>query len=71
MRLTLQATGGDDYELAFTLAPEEAAAATRDLARIGCGATRIGRVVDGGGVRLLDDTGGEIVLAQHGWEHFA
>jgi len=71
MRLALQATGGDDYELAFTLAPEHAAAVTRDLARIGCGATRIGRVVDGGGVRLLDDAGGEIVLAQQGWEHFA
>jgi thiamine-monophosphate kinase len=70
-RLALQATGGDDYELAFTLAAENAAAVARDLARLGCGATRIGRVVDGSGVRLLDDAGGEIVLAQHGWEHFA
>jgi thiamine-monophosphate kinase len=71
LRLALQSTGGDDYELAFTVAPEHAAAVTRDLARIGCGATRIGRVVDGSGVRLLDDAGSEIVLAQQGWEHFA
>ena len=71
LRLALQATGGDDYELAFTLAPEHAAAVANDLARIGCGATRIGRVVDGGGVRLLDDAGNEIALAQQGWEHFA
>jgi len=71
LRLALQATGGDDYELAFTLAPEHAGAVANDLARIGCGATRIGRVVDGGGVRLLDDAGNEIALAQQGWEHFA
>ena len=70
-RLALQATGGDDYELAFTLPPEQVAAVTRDLARLGCGATRIGRVVEGSGLRLLDDEGAEIVLPQRGWEHFA
>jgi thiamine-monophosphate kinase len=70
-RLALQAAGGDDYELAFTLAPSNEAATLRDLAKIGCGATRIGRVVEGAGVRLLDETGSEITLARHGWEHFA
>jgi thiamine-monophosphate kinase len=71
-RLSLQATGGDDYELAFTLAPKHEAMVLRDLAKAGCGATRIGRVVAGtGAVRLLDAQGGEMVLKRTGWEHFA
>lgn len=70
-RLALQAAGGDDYELAFTVAPERAANMQRDLARIGGGATRIGRVVVGERVRLLDTDGSELVLNRRGWEHFA
>jgi thiamine-monophosphate kinase len=69
-RLALQATGGDDYELAFTLAPALEAPTLRDLAKAGCGATRIGRVVEGAGVRLLDESAAEIALACAGWEHF-
>ena len=70
-RLVLQATGGDDYELAFTLPQANEAATLRDLAKTGCGATRIGRVVEGAGVRLLDEARNEIALPQRGWEHFA
>ena len=70
-RIALQATGGDDYELAFCVAPERANDMQRDLARIGCGATRIGRVVEGSGVRLLDGNGHDIALPRTGWEHFA
>lgn len=70
-RLVLQATGGDDYELAFTAAASDEAALLRDLARVGCGATRIGRVVAGQGVRLLDAAKTEIPLSRHGWEHFS
>jgi thiamine-monophosphate kinase len=70
-RTMLQATGGDDYELAFTLAAERERTILHDLAASGCGATRIGRVVEGRGVRLLDDDGREIVLERRGWEHFA
>ena len=70
-RTVLQATGGDDYELAFTLAPKNEAATLRDLAKSGCGATRIGRVVEGAGARLIDAKGVEIALPRRGWEHFA
>jgi len=71
-RLSLQATGGDDYELAFTLAPKDEMIVLRDLAKAGCGATRIGRVVAGAGaVRVLDAQGGEIAMKRRGWEHFA
>jgi len=70
-RLALQLGGGDDYELAFTAAPALAGDLLRDLARIGCGATRIGRVVDGAGVQAFDAAGTAITLARGGWEHFA
>jgi len=70
-RTALQAAGGDDYELAFTLPPQHVAAVTRDLARLGCGATRIGRVVAGTAVRLVDDEGNDIAMPHRGWEHFA
>lgn len=70
-RVALQAAGGDDYELAFTLPPDKAPAALRDLAKIGGGATRIGRVVEGEGVRFLDAAGGAIALPRGGWEHFS
>jgi len=70
-RVALQASGGDDYELAFTAPPAREAELQRDLARLGCGATRIGRVVAGSGVRLQDNAGTEIALYRRGWEHFA
>jgi len=70
-RLALQAAGGDDYELAFTVPAARAADVLRDLARLGSGATRIGRVVEGQGVRLLDADGSELVLHRRGWNHFA
>jgi thiamine-monophosphate kinase len=70
-RLALQAVGGDDYELAFTAALDDEAALLRDLARSGCGATRIGRVVAGQGVRLFDDERAEIIFDRRGWEHFS
>ena len=69
-RLVLQASGGDDYELAFTLSRTQEAAVLRDLAKTGSGATRIGRVVEGSGVKLLDANGAEIALARRGWNHF-
>ena len=71
-RLALQATGGDDYELAFTLAPTHEGVVLRDLAKAGCGATRIGRVVAGTGVRAARRrTAARSRSTRRGWEHFA
>lgn len=70
-RLPLQAAGGDDYELAFTAQAARERDILRDLARIGCGATRIGRVVAGEGVRLLDAARQPVALRRRGWDHFA
>ncbi|HVT31103.1 MAG TPA: thiamine-phosphate kinase [Rhodanobacteraceae bacterium] len=70
-RTMLQGSGGDDYELAFTLATSRERTILHDLAAAGCGATCIGRVVEERGVRLLDDEDREIALDRSGWEHFA
>ncbi len=60
--------GGEDYELLFTPPPAERAAvegcANEDLA-----ATRIGRVVEGEGVRVLDAEGGTLEVGGS-WDHF-
>ncbi len=81
-RLCHQATGGDDYELAFTVPADQMDAVREFFASpssmgkgAGAGATvaltRIGRVVAGEGVRLLDANGASIEFARAGWEHFA
>ncbi|HEY4090096.1 MAG TPA: thiamine-phosphate kinase [Luteibacter sp.] len=63
--------GGDDYELCFTVPAEKASEIAADLARLGCGATRIGRVVEGEGVRVIDATGATRTPTHAGWNHFA
>lgn len=68
-RLRWQVAGGDDYELAFTVPELECDALLADLATAGCAATRIGRVLGGEGVRLLDARGDPIAPPQ-GWQHF-
>ncbi len=64
-------SGGDDYELCFTVPAARVADVQADLARMGCGATRIGRMVEGAGVRVRDAHGQWLDLARRGWDHFA
>ncbi len=64
-------TGGDDYELLFTAAPEAAATVQAAAARAGTPVARIGRMVEGRpAVVVRDATGAGIALAQGGWSHF-
>lgn len=70
-RYALQLAGGDDYELAFSVPAAAAHALAADLARAGCAATRIGRIVEGTDVRVLDAHGNPLELPRRGWEHFA
>ena len=69
-RAALQLAGGDDYELCFTAAAQDAGELLTDLARSGCGATAIGRIVAGSGVRVRDARGAPLVLSRRGFEHF-
>ncbi len=64
-------TGGDDYELLFCARPEDHEALMAEAHGLGIPLSRIGRVAEGEGVRLLDSAGQEISLS-HGssYEHF-
>jgi thiamine-monophosphate kinase len=67
----LALAGGDDYELCFTVPPAMVADVQTDLARLGCGATRIGRMVEAAGVRVRDAQGQWLEATHQGWDHFA
>lgn len=69
-RSALQLAGGDDYELAFTVAEGEVDAVLGALRAGGAQATRIGRVVRGSGICVLDRDGNAMDLPRGGWEHF-
>jgi thiamine-monophosphate kinase len=70
-RCAFQVSGGDDYELCFTAAEADAAALLGDLARGGCGATRVGRIVAENGIRVHDSAGNSVAVSRPGWEHFS
>jgi len=69
-RRDCQLSGGDDYELCFTAGSAAAPTLLADLARSGCGATCIGRIVPQPGVCVRDGAGARIAVARPGWEHF-
>jgi thiamine-monophosphate kinase len=68
--LPLCLTGGDDYELALAVPPEREAAFVAHASVLGLAVTRIGRFVDGAGVRVLSADGAPLVLPSGGWSHF-
>jgi thiamine-monophosphate kinase len=62
------ATGGDDYELVCTAAPERAGTLMAAAAAVGVTMTVIGRVVEGQGVRTLYE-GRQVAVARAGYRH--
>ncbi|WP_426688879.1 thiamine-phosphate kinase [Rhodanobacter ginsengiterrae] len=63
--------GGDDYELCFTVPAQRLVDVQADLSRLGCGVTKIGRIVEGEGVRVRGLDGAWMAIDHAGWEHFA
>ncbi len=62
-------TGGGDYELLFTVQPENAAAATALAQKVGVAVTDIGVITDKKGVDVRKN-GASIPLESGGWVHF-
>jgi thiamine-monophosphate kinase len=62
-------SGGDDYEILFTAAPEKRSAVKRAAARAGVQVTRIGTVVAGEGVALVDSHGARLPVGELGYRH--
>lgn len=63
--------GGDDYELAFTAAPEARAAVEEASARSATAVHRIGRIERQSGLRLLDPQGRSVGHHLRAFDHFA
>ncbi|HVF36135.1 MAG TPA: thiamine-phosphate kinase [Candidatus Saccharimonadia bacterium] len=63
-------TGGDDYELCFTL-PPESLVEVRGLPDKGVPIATLGRIVATPGVRVVDSRGNDVTPARRGYEHFA
>lgn len=66
----LALTGGDDYELCFSAPPAAEQALQQRFAGLGLRLTRIGRIVDGGGVRCVDSDGKAVAVGTDSWDHF-
>jgi thiamine-monophosphate kinase len=63
-------TGGDDYELCFTASPSRAAEITALSATLEIELTRIGSIVDGNKVSVLDASGCPLSVEDNGFDHF-
>jgi thiamine-monophosphate kinase len=69
-RWSYQLSGGDDYELCFTVPPSRAAALHVLAAGLGVRVTCVGAVAIGSGVECLDVAGKPITVERAGFEHF-
>lgn len=66
----LALTGGDDYELCFTVAPDRVEAVTGLAKTSGLALTEIGEMIQGQGVSVLDRDGAALAFDHRGWTHF-
>lgn len=66
---TLAASGGEDYELLLTCAPEDAAEVVNAISSVGTSAAVVGEIVDGTRPLLIDSSGAEHSMPAS-WTHF-
>ncbi len=69
-RWHLQLTGGDDYELCFSIAPGRTAVLEQLSAELGLALSVIGRMVEGEGVTCVKPDGQVLELDLAGYQHF-
>ncbi len=67
----LALAGGDDYELLFTAAPENRSSIEALAAPLGLRLSRIGAIVAGAGVRVVDARGRPVPIDRRSHDHFA
>jgi thiamine-monophosphate kinase len=64
-------SGGEDYELVFTLPPERLDEAWSVAEASGTAVTAIGEITTAGGILLVDSEGGHYTPEASGYDHFA
>jgi thiamine-monophosphate kinase len=64
-------SGGEDYELVFTLPPERLDEARSAAEASGTAVTVIGEITTAGGILLVDSKGGHYTPETSGYDHFA
>jgi thiamine-monophosphate kinase len=70
--LELALTGGDDYEILATVAPDDARSFERAARRAGVSVTQIGRVTKGQGAPVVVGSDGQPLAIGHAsFDHFA
>jgi thiamine-monophosphate kinase len=70
LRRRFTAAGGDDYELCFTASPTQREAILEAGEDTGTAVTRVGRIEQQPGLRLVDGAGNPLELGVRGWDHF-
>lgn len=63
-------SGGDDYELCFTVPPDACAEVRARAQTLNIAVTEVGVIESGSGIRVLDAGGGMVELDRRGYEHF-
>jgi thiamine-monophosphate kinase len=62
--------GGDDYELLFTVPEKHLSTLERGWQKEFTTLTRIGEVMEGGGIKMTDTSGIDMNITPHGYNHF-
>lgn len=68
--LVFALTGGDDYELCFTVPPTHEEALARAVSGLDVAVTRIGTIDEPPGLRVVDGAGRVLPLPRSGYDHF-
>ncbi len=68
--LNLALTAGDDYELAFTVPPKRIDELEKVSKELNMPLYKIGKVIEGSGVKCFDEFGKEIEFTKLGYQHF-
>ena len=69
-RFALALSGGEDYELLFCVPPGKGAEVEALFATLALPVSRIGEIVKGSGVELVDPDGGVYTPGRRGFDHF-
>jgi len=69
--VSLALTGGEDYELLFTVPPSREGEVSGLFERLGTPVTAIGRITAGGGLSITAGNGADYMISKRGFNHFA